>query len=111
MSVTGAAMGEKSTPPRPLVVLEEAAITALAVNPKAAAEFPVLGAVKTAARAGGCGRCGAAARARARVFQDVKQALAGMDASRKRRLKELLNAAKVRLVFRTAGGRVQTLTF
>lgn len=99
---------------RKLVVLEEGALTAMALNPAVAKEFPVLSAVAALAkkpRRPGCGSCGRAGQERAGVYQKAKAALASMDATRKRRLKDLLNAASVRIIYKDGGGRAHELTF
>ncbi len=99
---------------RKLVVLEDGALTAMALNPELRAEFPALAPLariaKTTQRAG-CGSCGRAGQEKALVFQQVKQALASMDAAKKRKLKEHLNAQSVRILYRNAMGKPQELTF
>lgn len=105
-----------STPPlkQKMAIIDEAALTTMALNPAIAKEFPVLKPVAKLARSGGrgsCGGCGRAAQERSRLFAQVKLALAGMDATRKRKLKDLLNARSVRLMYKDTRGKAQQLTF
>lgn len=106
-------MADKSKK-RKLVVLEEGALLAAALNPAVAAAFPFLSPVARVARSApkpGCGRCGRAATERARLFTAAKQAIAGMDATRKRQLKDLLNAHQLRVVYNKPAGGQEVLTF
>lgn len=99
---------------RKMVVIEEGTLTSMALNPAIAAAFPVLGPIAKLARkgtGGGCGSCGRAAQERAKMYQQVKMALAGMGSDQKRKLKDLLNANSVRLLYKDTSGRAQQLTF
>lgn len=99
---------------RKMVVIEEGTLTTMALNPTIAAAFPVLGPIAKLARKGagaGCGSCGKAAQERARLYQQVKLALAGMASDQKRKLKDLLNAQSVRLLYKDTRGHSQQLTF
>lgn len=106
-------MAERTLPKRKLVVIEEGTITSMASNDTFKKEFPFLAslATKTANKRGGCGGCGRAAAERTAVFTAAKQALAGMDSDKKRRLKELLNAAQVRITYKNNSGKLMQLTF
>lgn len=108
------------TQPRPplkrkMVVIEDGMLVSMAANEAIAAEFPflkpVLAAARTAARGGGCGSCGQAARTKAAAYRQAKLNLAGLPSDKKRRLKELLNAQAVRLLYKDAANRAQQLTF
>lgn len=99
---------------RKLVVIEEGTLTSMALNAAIAREFPVLAPIAKLARAApraGCGSCGRAGQERAVTFQRVKQALASMDATQKRKLKDLMNAQSMRLLYRDNAGKAQQLTF
>lgn len=104
------------TPPlkRKMVVIEEGTLTSMALNATIVKEFPFLAPIAklaSKARGGGCGTCGTAARERAATFQKVKQTLAGMDTERKRKLKDMMNAASMRLLYKDNSGKAQQLTF
>lgn len=100
---------------RKLVVLEEGQLVALALNKDVAAEFPFLAPLASIAKAAparrGCGACGTANNDRAAAFQKAKAAVAGMDSARKRRLKQILNAEQVRVLYRRPSGKGEELTF
>lgn len=97
---------------RPLVVLEESTLTLLAGSPAALKEFPFLGSLgREAPRKRGCGRCGRANGARTVAYSSAKAVIASLDSSKKNKLKALLNAQRVRLTYRTDGGRLMQLTF
>jgi autotransporter adhesin len=101
---------------RKMVVIEEGTLTSMALNPKIAAAFPILAPIAKLARGTakgkpGCGSCGRASQERAKIFQQVKQGLANMDATRKRQLKDLMNAQSMRLLYRDSKNRAQQLTF
>lgn len=106
-----------NAPPLPrnrLVVVDEGRLSDLAANASVVREFPFLRALKAVARKPGCGQCGSSggtAGQRAAAFGDVKRAVAGMPADKKRRLKELLDARQVRVVYAKPGGQVIHLTF
>jgi len=106
-------MAERTVPKRKLVVVEEGTITSMASNAAFTKEFPFLAslAAKTAGKKGGCGGCGRAAAERTAVFTAAKQALAGMDSDKKRRLKELLNTTQIRITYKNNSGKLVQLTF
>lgn len=99
-------------PRRKLVVLEESVIASLSQNQEAIREFPFLAAIgQQPQQSASCGGCGRAATERATVMGSAKQALAGMDDFKKQRLKELLNAHRARVTYRSANGKIIELTF
>jgi hypothetical protein len=65
----------------------------------------------TAAGRSGCGRCGRKNRTQTAQYTRIKQCLAGMGSSGKRKLKALLNAHKVRIVYANGRGKTVKLTF
>lgn len=107
-------MADKTPLKRKMVVIEEGTLTTMALNAAIAKEFPILAPIAKLARnapRAGCGTCGRAAQERTKLFQQVKLALAGMDSDRKRKLKDLMNAQSMRLLYRDNAGKAQQLTF
>ena len=102
-----------ASPPATLRFIEDGLLAAMANNPRFTQEFPFLRSMATASggRRGGCGRCGANRQKRASVAQVIKRMIAGMDSGRKARLKALLNAKAVRVIYTDTGGRRVELTF
>ncbi len=99
---------------RKLVVLEEGTLTGMALNPKIAAAFPFLAPIAALARQGqraGCGSCGRAGQARAETFTKIKRAIAGMDSTKKRQLKDLLNAQQLQVIYKLPTGKQDNLKF
>lgn len=99
---------------RKMVIIEEGTLTAMALNPTIAKAFPALAGIAKLARGGGkpgCGSCGRASQERAKVYQQAKLALAGMDSTKKRQLKDLMNAQSMRLLYKDHAGKAQQLTF
>jgi hypothetical protein len=99
---------------RKMVVIEESTLTTMALNPTVAKAFPLLAGIAKLARGSGkatCGQCGKASQDRAKTFQAVKLAIAGMDAVRKRQLKDLMNAESMRILYKDHAGKAQQLTF
>lgn len=100
---------------RKLVVIEEGVLMVMSNSPTFVKEFPFLATVAAQARAkqkkrGGCGSCGRK-KDQAVLYGSAKKALAGMDSTKKRRLKELLNAERVRIVYRSGENKSVELTF
>lgn len=98
---------------RKLVVIEEGTLSAMAGSKEILREFPFLASVAKLAgkpRAG-CGTCGKASQERAKTFATAKKVIAGMDGTRKRRLKDLMNAQQARVVYVNANGKTEQLTF
>ena len=96
----------------PLLLLEEAVILNLAGNPNFVKEYPFLASVLSAANApaSGCSRCNRTAAKRINTVNGVKQSFLSMSAEKKQRLKNLLNAEKVRVRLVVAG-KVMEYTF
>ena len=110
--------GVKQTPvpastQKTMVVLEEATLATMAINPKLLAEFPMLAPIANMLRTQGvsCGSCGAAAKNRAAVYAKVKLAIVALTPDKKKRLKEMLNTRQVRIVYKDTADRPQQLTF
>lgn len=100
------------TPKKKLVVIEDGALLSMANNAAIIREFPFLSALASRNLGNrGCGRCGRARVERTIAYMSAKIKLAGMDATKKRRLKELLNAQQVRITYRNNSNKVVQLTF
>ena len=94
-----------------LVTIENTTIDRMASDPKFLAEFPFLNVVKTVTSSrGGCGRC-RKKRAQNNAYATAKTALAGMDGTKKLKLKEMLQAEKVQISYAVGSGKVTRLTF
>ena len=93
-----------------LLVLEDTVLLTLATNPNFVREFPFLasGAVPTAKKS--CKPCNRAASKRVQAMQTIKQSIVNMGVEKKKRLKEMLSAEKLR--HRVAqNGKVVEYTF
>lgn len=87
-----------------MIVIENAVLSALAANAAALKEFPFLGSLR---QARGCGGCGRKAKTQATdPFAAAKMAIFGLPDAKKRRLKELLGARQIRLIFTPKGAKV-----
>lgn len=104
-----------TSPVKRLVVIEDSTLASMRNNPAIVAEFPFLKESATAGAAQrigrGCGGCAGRRLSRARIeaATKLKQSLAGMGDDRKRRLKELLGAQKVRIAYRVGNRIVEHL--
>ena len=81
-----------------VVTLENGLLFTLASNSNFVSEFPILKRLREySQQKRGCGDCGSAPAAinQARVLNDVKAGLVGMDDQRRGRLKQMLNATEV----------------
>ena len=95
---------------RVLTVIEDGLLTNLANNAAVLKEFPFLAAAaRGQTRRSGCGSCNRNAKAAASMGS-IKQQIASMDDTRKRRLKEILNTEKIRVSYRK-GTHVAQHTF
>lgn len=94
-----------------LLVIEESVLTAMASNPNFTKEFSFLEPLsKLKKTATGCGKCNRTASRRAVVMNGLKLSIISMGAEKKHRLKQLLNAERVRV--RVAqNGQVKDYTF
>ena len=94
-----------------LLILEESVLITMANNPNFMTEFGFLKGLKNlGAKSTGCGKCNRNAGRRITVVNGAKQAIVSMGAEKKRRLKRLLKAEKVRV--RVANnGKVTEYTF
>jgi hypothetical protein len=96
---------------RKLVIIEEGLILSMATSAQFLAEFPFLrSAASLATNLAGqpCNSCGGKANTgRSEVLTKLKQTLAGMPDTQRRKLKELLNAAQVRVTFKQGNKIIQ----
>ena len=94
-----------------LLVIEESVLIAMSNNPNFLNEFGFLkGLQQLRRKSTGCGRCSRSAGKRVQLVNSAKQTLASMGAEKKRRLKHLLKADKVRVRVANAG-KVTEYTF
>jgi hypothetical protein len=101
----------RAKPKHKLYVIEDSTLTNMANNKKFLAAFPVLKSLQKAPKKRGCGRCGAGNNKRANVATSVKRTLAGMGSAQKQKLKDMLNAVRVRIVYRNERNKIVELTF
>lgn len=94
-----------------LLILEESVLITMANNPNFQSEFAFLkGLTKLNGKRTGCGKCNRSAGKRLTLVNGAKQTIVSMGAEKKRRLKQLLKAEKVRV--RVANnGKVTEYTF
>lgn len=103
-------MAEKAK--RKLVVIEEGLLAGMAAGATFVKEFPFLRALASQRAApSSCRPCSARSKARLAAYGAAKKAIAAMDAAKKRRLKELLNAQQVRVTYLASNGRAVQVTF
>jgi hypothetical protein len=102
-------------PQRKLVVIEDGLLLSMAANAAFIAAFPFLTALQSpqirAGSRGGCGSCGSKNNARNSALLSAKANLANMDVDSKRRLKEMLNAQQVRIIYQDGNLRTIAKTF
>lgn len=94
-----------------LLILEEAALISMAANPNFIREFSFLKGLQQLRKTRtGCGRCNKGAGKRVQLVNAAKTSVVSMGAEKKQRLKQLLNAEKVRVRV-AAAGKVTEYTF
>lgn len=92
---------------RPLVVIEEGTLTQMANNAVYLKEFPFLKSLAgTVKKKGGCGGC-KAAQERSVAFTSAKVAIRGLPSDKIQRLKQLLNAQRIRVRYAKNGSIVE----
>ena len=95
---------------KPLIVIQEGILAEMANTPVLVQAFPFLAMVK-GARKTGCGRCNKTAAVRAETYQTVKKLIVGMAGDQKQKLKELMHATSIRVLYRRDDGKTGDLTF
>lgn len=94
-----------------LLMIEESVLITMANNPNFIREFGFLkGVQQLRSKKTGCGKCNRNAGQRINLVNGAKQTIVSMGAERKRRLKQLLKAEKVRVRVAHAG-KVTEYTF
>lgn len=87
-----------------MVVLDDSVLYHMASNSQFVSSFPFLSTLKNAQKSCGCSGPSIDTNA-------VKRQIAALDAEAKKRLKKLLNADRVRLIYRNEAGKLVQLTF
>jgi hypothetical protein len=95
-----------------LVIVENSTIGSMLADPDVVSQLPCLQNAAAASPAKkGCGKCGRKNTAKAAEYTGIKNCLAGMSSNGKRKLKTLLHAKKVRIMYLNNSGRIIKLTF
>lgn len=95
-----------------LVVIDDGRLSALSASAKFVKEFPFLASIRSPERKkSGCGRCGTRSVNLSDTFKAIKQAVAGLDTTKKQLLKEMLNAHRVRVLYKDRSGKAVEVTF
>lgn len=90
-----------------MLVIENGLLASMAANQQYLAEFPFLaGLSRHNSSKAGCGSCGGASAARDLAFSSAKAALANVSEEKKRRLKGMLNAETLRVVYMDGNQKV-----
>jgi hypothetical protein len=93
-----------------ILVLEDSVLLTLAGNPNFTQEFPFLANASKPKSKPGCAPCNRAAVRRLQSMHIVKQSIVNMGVEKKKRLKEMLSAEKLRLRL-AQNGKVVEYTF
>jgi hypothetical protein len=93
-----------------LLVLEDSVLLTLAANPNFLREFPFLSSAAKPKAKPGCAPCNRAASRRLQMMHVVKQSIVNMGIEKKKRLKEMLSAEKLRLRL-AQNGKIVEYTF
>lgn len=96
-------------PLSPLVVIDDGLVTSMAANAEFVRTFAFLKNVKDV-RAGGC-NCARRTPTATTTFDTTKRTLAQMDDTLKRKLKEMLRAIRVRIIYRNNSNQIVSVTF
>jgi hypothetical protein len=97
-----------------LVIIENGTITGMLADASIVAQVPCLQSAAAAANAQpskGCGKCGRKNSAKAAEYTSIKNCLASMSSDNKMKLKQILNATRLRIVYVNNSGRIIKLTF
>lgn len=97
---------------RKLIVIEDGLLSTMAASTAYTNEFPFLKALASVKnRTSGCGKCGRGNQEQAAVFRAAKAAIAGLSSDRKRKLKELMRAERIRVRYINSSQKQIELTF
>ena len=96
-----------------LVLIQDSLLDSMAADVKFSRELPFLKGLLNLPRPATCRSCnrGQAQVVRQQTYASAKRTMAGLPAEKKRKLKELLNAKQIRIIFRNDGGKIIELTF
>ena len=95
-----------------LVIIENGTITGMLADASIVAQMPCLqSAASSTQPTSGCGKCGRKNTAKAAEYTSIKNCLASMSSDNKRKLKQILNATRLRIVYVNNSGRIIKLTF
>ena len=95
-----------------LVIIENSTVAAMLADSEIVSQMPCLQNITTAqAQKSGCGKCGRKNSVKASEYTGIKNCLASMSADNKRKLKQILNATRLRIVYVNNSGRIVKLTF
>jgi len=95
-----------------LVIIENSTIAAMLADAEIVSQVPCLQNIDASpVKKSGCGKCGRKNAAKATEYTSIKNCLAGMSSDNKRKLKKILDANKVRIVYLNDTGRIIKLTF
>ena len=96
-----------------LVIIENSTVAAMLADAEIVSQIPCLQNIDTAptTKKSGCGKCGRKNSAKAAEYTGIKNCIAGMSSDNKRKLKSILDAHKVRIVYLNDTGRIIKLTF
>lgn len=96
-----------------LVIIENSTVAAMLADAEIVAQIPCLQNIDPSAntKKSGCGKCGRKNSAKAAEYTSIKNCIASMSSDNKRKLKKILDAHKVRIVYLNDTGRIIKLTF
>lgn len=101
----------KMNAPAKLLLIEESVLVTMANTPSFVKEFPFLTGLKNQSQAKSlCRPCSRMAASRINTSNGIKSSIISMGVEKKKRLKKMLNAEKVRIRV-SQGGRVTEYTF
>ena len=94
-----------------LVIIENSTVAAMLADSEIVSQMPCLQNITAQAQKSGCGKCGRKNSVKASEYTGIKNCLASMSADNKRKLKQILNATRLRIVYVNNSGRIIKLTF
>lgn len=100
-----------------LLIIDDSMVLAIMGNSKITSQIPQIAVAVSNAKArssapgGGCKPCQAKARNTAINLMVVKKAIARLPTEMKKKLKELLNAKEIRIVYKDDSGKLIQLTY
>ena len=101
-----------ASPLRDLQVVDDGFIAKMLTNPNWSAAFPFLRRHAALFKASAsCGTCKKGSRPEKVSLSEVKQAIAHLPSDLQARFKELAMVKQVRVVYRTSGNLIKTVTF